>query len=447
MSVFGSLRHRTVVGRRVLAVAGAAVVVAAGCSGATGSDGSPTESAASTTVAMLPDETRPGEYPAREDGVAEYAGDASLAVVQYNAGSDGQATEAVSSKATEVVEFLAGEILAGRPDVIAVQEVCESQIVLLAELLAAEDFAVDYEFGPGEDIEGAAEACGALAGRDVPAEQARSGLAVLVRAPMVSAFRYHDVPGDESTVTRAVCAHTARPTTVQACVTRLADGAAGDEQLGQLSEQWQLEAPMLPTIVVGDLGVEPSAERLSSLYSSPVGDGVFHEVGMCGAAEPAAACPSPARQGAWTWEGGADRLKTDYVFVDAGHFAAEVASRVVVDGGECGGLACSDHRLLWGWVSLRVTPDVSGTQCDHVVMTAADFPADVFVRGGEVPCFEATRIMQDYYLRLAAGAAPGMGGGGPVEVGTWMCSSGPATAPGTTCVREDGVRTEAVIWP
>lgn len=89
--------------------------------------------------------------------------------------------------------------------------------------------------------------------------------------------------------------------------------------------------------------------------------------------------------------------------------------------------------------------DPIGTECETVVLTAAEVPAYVFIRAGKVRCREATRVMQDYYLAISKGAAPGAGGGGPVDVGAWTCLSGPATDPGSECRTEDGRKIEAEI--
>lgn len=93
----------------------------------------------------------------------------------------------------------------------------------------------------------------------------------------------------------------------------------------------------------------------------------------------------------------------------------------------------------------RPAGDPPGTECEKVVMTAAEQPAYVFIREGTVVCDEATRVMQDYYLMLQRGQAPGSGGGGPVQVRDWTCASGPATDPGSVCTTADGRRIEAEV--
>lgn len=88
--------------------------------------------------------------------------------------------------------------------------------------------------------------------------------------------------------------------------------------------------------------------------------------------------------------------------------------------------------------------DPAGTRCPKVVMTAAEQPAEVYIREGTIPCDDATGAMQDYFLKLQDGQASGQGGGGPVEVRDWTCASGPSTEPWSTCENEEGAEVEAV---
>lgn len=81
--------------------------------------------------------------------------------------------------------------------------------------------------------------------------------------------------------------------------------------------------------------------------------------------------------------------------------------------------------------SAAATPGGCGT-----VTTAAGFPAVTQVVRGQVSCATVTRVFTVYYADLAAGRAPGNGGGGPVAVDGWICTSAPAmAAPLSTCDR------------
>ncbi|ASR34335.1 hypothetical protein BAY61_04265 [Prauserella marina] len=90
--------------------------------------------------------------------------------------------------------------------------------------------------------------------------------------------------------------------------------------------------------------------------------------------------------------------------------------------------------------------DPPGTRCPNVVITAAEVPADVYVRAGTVDCASATQSMQDYFTKLKNGEGPGAGGNGPVTVGEWTCASGTATDPWSRCSTDDGREIEAVLW-
>ncbi|AOS63647.1 exonuclease III [Actinoalloteichus hymeniacidonis] len=361
-----------------------------------------------------------------------------------------------------VVDFLSAQIAQGRPNVVGLQEVCESQVTLLVEALSELGHPMEYAFGPGQHSERVTRECSDVRGREDAVDEHRGGMALLVREPMLtsvvytdtSSYRVGDDPLDEAA--RGICAYTAEPTTVRACVAHMSsDSSEFTAQFDALNLQWQLDDPMLPTILLGDFNATPTPtdgepDLMSRLYSSevtPPGTGIFREVSECGRDDPTAAdgCTQRSRSGPWTYLSQNPR-KIDYVFVDQEHFGEVVSSRVTIDEAECGRMRCSDHRMLWGWASLSYEAAEPGTVCEAIVMTAADHPAEVTVRQGEVPCFEATRIMQEYYLALGDGAAPGIGGGGPVEVGPWTCVSGPATEPGSSCVRDGGARIEAAIW-
>jgi len=54
--------------------------------------------------------------------------------------------------------------------------------------------------------------------------------------------------------------------------------------------------------------------------------------------------------------------------------------------------------------------------------TAAGVPVVVKVARGPVSCHAALRIEKAYAAAVAAGRAPGNGGGGPVRVQGWVCT-------------------------
>lgn len=69
------------------------------------------------------------------------------------------------------------------------------------------------------------------------------------------------------------------------------------------------------------------------------------------------------------------------------------------------------------------------------VKSAANVLGTVTVRRGQVDCATMRHVLAAYYGDLAAGRAPGNGGGGPLWEQGWRCISGPSTAPGTTCTK------------
>ena len=53
--------------------------------------------------------------------------------------------------------------------------------------------------------------------------------------------------------------------------------------------------------------------------------------------------------------------------------------------------------------------------------TAAQVPVRIKVVRGSVSCATAMAVERGYASAVAAGQAPGNGGGGPVKVGAWTC--------------------------
>lgn len=91
-----------------------------------------------------------------------------------------------------------------------------------------------------------------------------------------------------------------------------------------------------------------------------------------------------------------------------------------------------------------------GKQCGTAT-TAAHVPVIVEVPKAAVGCAEALRVQRDYARKLAAGQAPGNGGGGPVPVDGWICEGYPTpqvlrTGRASKCHR-GGVTFYAVLPP
>lgn len=83
--------------------------------------------------------------------------------------------------------------------------------------------------------------------------------------------------------------------------------------------------------------------------------------------------------------------------------------------------------------------------------TAAHVPVIIHVPEAAVSCAEALRVQRDYARKLAAGQAPGNGGGGPVPVDGWICQGYPTpqvlrTGRASQCHRGD-VTFYAVLPP
>src|SRR5215469_131840 len=70
-----------------------------------------------------------------------------------------------------------------------------------------------------------------------------------------------------------------------------------------------------------------------------------------------------------------------------------------------------------GGTNGAVKPQACGT--GH---TAANVPVEIEVNRGQVSCTIALSVQKDYAAAVAAGKAPGNGGGGPVTVDSWKCT-------------------------
>ena len=66
----------------------------------------------------------------------------------------------------------------------------------------------------------------------------------------------------------------------------------------------------------------------------------------------------------------------------------------------------------------------TGTPCG-MTRTAANVPVNIQVARGQVSCATAMTVERDYARYIAAGKAPGNGGGGPVRILGWTCQGFP----------------------
>jgi hypothetical protein len=70
--------------------------------------------------------------------------------------------------------------------------------------------------------------------------------------------------------------------------------------------------------------------------------------------------------------------------------------------------------------SATSAPSAAAKQCGSG-RTAANVRVLIEVNRGSVACPTALKIEQGYAAALAAGKAPGNGGGGPISVSGWIC--------------------------
>ena len=83
----------------------------------------------------------------------------------------------------------------------------------------------------------------------------------------------------------------------------------------------------------------------------------------------------------------------------------------------------------------------TATPCG-MTRTAANVPVTIQVAHGQVACTTALTVERDYARFIAAGKAPGNGGGGPVHIEGWTCEGFPTpivlkTGQASKCVQGD----------
>jgi hypothetical protein len=87
----------------------------------------------------------------------------------------------------------------------------------------------------------------------------------------------------------------------------------------------------------------------------------------------------------------------------------------------------------------KTTATHTATLCG-TTRTVAGVPVKVEVARGKIACPAAVTVERDYTKAIAAGRAPGNGGGGPVKISGWMCRGFPTpkvlqTGWASQCVR------------
>jgi hypothetical protein len=90
----------------------------------------------------------------------------------------------------------------------------------------------------------------------------------------------------------------------------------------------------------------------------------------------------------------------------------------------------------------------TATPCG-MTRTAANVPVNIQVARGQVSCATAMTVERDYARYIAAGKAPGNGGGGPVRILGWTCQGFPTpvvlkTGQASKCV-QGGVEILAIL--
>ena len=265
-----------------------------------------------------------------------------------------------------VVDRLVSQVLAKRPDVLSVNEICVNQFDALKARLVAAGYQMEGHFGVTNQF---THECFNEADNRTDV-----GNAVLVRGPKLRTQDYVFMAGNalvENGVPvplvfeRAVACLTTRFSDTnldtKICVTHLETGFPerhdAEEQARELARRFGPEARQAPFILIGDTNIfmPPDTAALGTLYSAPIGTGDFSEI------EQERGCVmSPTCD---LFQGGTPTYnllngpnkKLDYVFADRWHFYIPPGRvQTNIDVGTCGEQPhlCSDHAMVYGEVVL-----------------------------------------------------------------------------------------------
>jgi endonuclease/exonuclease/phosphatase family metal-dependent hydrolase len=260
------------------------------------------------------------------------------------------------------VDVLARRVIAERPHVVALQEICGSQLDRLEKALRGGHAmsVAARSLRPNVDCPG-----GSAERDDV------LGIAILV----VGEAKPVSVPNG----VRLLCADWQRFGGVRVCTAHVNPLPEPDiPDIAEVVNAWSEKSPV---IVAGDFNADPEQDSMSPMYDVEVpggkspSEGNFYEADM---ADAKASSGIRARNGENTWCGGCLEgaptgvytRKIDYIFADADHFHAEMSGVVEDTERACGGERCSDHAMFWGEVRLREREPESSDQATDVGLDA-----------------------------------------------------------------------------
>ena len=276
------------------------------------------------------------------------------------------------------LDVLADRLVAERPQVVTLNEVCGTQLAYLGKKLAG-SYPMTVTFFPDKDKNDKDKDTNEYATHpncpdrpdnvSVPGPS-QIGMGILTLGPAVRIPAPQDVPA------RCVLWDRQGGPQVHVCVVHLP--APDDprevnkkpktvERVGQALSGC---ADSGPVILAGDFNAEPGHAVMDSVYSNQVptipttdepprlSKGRFYEADMC-ADQPE--CQSPKRWGEDTNATGSKKI--DYVFADDAHFDQRMTAKVEPTAKQCGGgdinpyakNDCSDHRMLWANLRLGKT--------------------------------------------------------------------------------------------
>jgi endonuclease/exonuclease/phosphatase family metal-dependent hydrolase len=235
----------------------------------------------------------------------------------------------------------------GRPDIVTLNEVCETQFNALRASLSAAGYPMNGRFATAKANEGNCE------------NDSNFGNAVLTRQPITNdaddqiAFPL-PLPEDSGEVRTLLCVDTPlRGKAIKACSVHLStDGDRRAEQVPAVAEIVNgFIDTGLPVLIGGDFNASPGDDVLDALYDHHGGTGRFREVDETDFAEASFFCretfEDSCRSGEGTYPGFLGDRKIDYIFVseDFASLDADATTSPV-----------SDHDPLRGTAILTAGP-------------------------------------------------------------------------------------------
>ncbi|MGH9893750.1 MAG: endonuclease/exonuclease/phosphatase family protein, partial [bacterium] len=286
---------------------------------------------------------------------------------------DGKPEPTASSVDADKLRFLdvlADRLVAERPQVVTLNEVCGNQLTYLRQKLAS-SYPMTVTFFPDKEEDKKTDKTHPncpdrpdnAAVPAVPGPTKQIGMGILTLGPAVQIPAPNGETPENPNGVPAECVLWDRQggPQVHVCVVHLPAPDKPEEKkknpktIELVGQALSGCADSGPVILAGDFNAAPGDAVMDSVYSTSIkgGKGRFYEADMCGD-QPE--CREPKRAGEGTNATGSEKI--DYVFADDAHFDQRMTAKVENTEDQCGAGDidpfddCSDHQMLWANLTL-----------------------------------------------------------------------------------------------